>query len=180
MNTLNKDTTFSIINFLDNKSIFNLSCTNKINSKFISNTSNIIIRNSIIDKWSYYIYDIIMKNDKKNIKKYTKVNMKNFFNIINFFYIEVLNTKNIKTNIFVEIYDIIYNFCNLYPYKKDELFNQRIIFIKKNFKDYINYDHKKVNNIINVSRYLNKYVSYQYEDYDFLTNNDIIDILNLY
>jgi len=182
MNTLNNDTTFSIINFLDNKSIYNLSITDKNHAKLIKNNEKIILRNIIIKNWGYEIYKLIKKTNT-NMKELTiKRNMKNYYKILDLFYKEVLqNNLNVTTKLFVEIYDVVYMFSNWYTEYKDSLFNHRIVCIKKYTNNKIDENDKKVNNVINSTRYLNKYcITYQREVYDVLSNKKIIELINLY
>ena len=188
MYTLNQDTTFCVINFLDNKSIYNLSIIDKNNSQLIKNNEKIIIRNILIKKWGYQIYKLIDSSDL-NIKDLTTKNMENHCTILDLFYYNVIK-KNlvIKTKLFVEIYDLVYNYVNRYPSFKDCLFKHRIISIKKYCSDInsIKDNDKKINNIINCTRYLNQYyINYRMDNdderiFEVLSNEDVINLVNLY
>lgn len=181
MNTLNIDTMFSIINFLDNNSISNLKKTNNTNFNIIKYNKNIIIRNKLVNLWGYDIYNLI--KDEINIEDYFKnnnldVNLK----ILDIFYNKVLTKNlNISTNLFIEIYDISYKISNdnFYNHLRDVIFFHRIKCIQKYMKQPFSYNDNKIIRILNATRYFNRYCFFLGDNnYVYISNEDIIDMIN--
>lgn len=160
MQDINKDNLFSILTFLDLRSLLNISKTNKYINHQVKTNKKLILKNKVSNIWGSNVVDYIIPD--KDIEKFTKYNMKTFLNILELFYYNVL-VKNLKVNsyLLIEIYDNVYTFTNKYDNNRGVLFNHRtsiIRDIKKNENIIINENNKNFISICNATAYLNRYV----------------------
>jgi len=188
MNTINKDTGFLVIDYLDNVSIKNIISTNKFCNNLTSNKNimKVINRNNIIRIWGLNIYNNFLKN-KSDLEKYENINVNNFLNIMEIFYIKMINQEiNFNVNLFIEVYNICYYMSNHleYQYEKKKFFYHRLNIIKKCVKKTVTYDDIIINKILNVTNYFQRYCYINMDNFIFnsvnntLTNNQVIDMIN--
>lgn len=156
MQNINQDNLFSILEFLDIKTLINLSNTNKFIQKEVKNNKKLILKRKISKTWGVNICNLI---PNKYIDRVTRYNNKNFFLILEFFYKAVIiDGIKLDSLLLIEIYDHIYNFSNSYDFLREKLFYHRNNMIRKfvNYKN-ISQDDKRIIFIINSTAYLNRF-----------------------
>lgn len=183
MNTINKDTLYSISLFLDNKTMHNISLVNKYNNKIINNNQYVYFRNKIIDIWG----EKICKNliPKKDMKKFLIYNKDTFIKILDIFYKKMICKKErrlINTFLFMEIYDHVYYFTNINVYNRKIFFYHRGNSIRQLYNNSeIDYNDEFVNHIINTTKYLDRFCTF-IENHIFtseaISNKTIIKYIN--
>lgn len=181
MNSINKDSLYSILIFLNNKELKNMSYVNKFSNNIIKNNKKLILKNKIIKNWGYSVYQII-PNDY-NIDKIIKCTPKSLLKILELYYISVLNDKcDIDYKLFITIYDMTYSFINKFDFYRERLFFHRNESIKNILNDKkiynIKNDDKKINFIINSTSYFNRFCYFLNDKPLIMGNKEIIDMLN--
>lgn len=155
MQTINKDNLFSILEFLDVKSLINISKTNKFINKEVKNNKKMILKTKVSQLWGKNICNLIPNEE---IDKFLNYNIKSFLMILEFFYKAVIN--GIKTNslLLIEIYDHIYMFTNSHENTRKTLFYHRNRMIRKYINcDFISKNDKRIIFILNSTAYLNRF-----------------------
>ena len=177
MNTINKDSLFSIISYLNVKDFKNVARVNKFSNSVVKKNKKLIFKNKVIENWGNNIFNIL-PHDK--IENFTKFNLDTFSIILDIFYHKVL-VDNIFTSshLLIEIYDNSYIFCNTDEYNREYLFNKRTKSIRRILKNkYISYDDKKVIFILNSTSYLNRFCNFLDHHQLGISIPKIIDIIN--
>ena len=176
MQNINQDNLFSILEFLDIKTLIKLSKTNKFINKEIKNNKKLLLKSKISKVWGTNICDIIPAN---KIDKVIKYNRKNFFIILELFYNGILNNNfETSSHLLIEIYHHIYIFINLNDSNREKFFKHRTNIIKKISNNKQIKNNKKISYILNATGYLNRFCYFlNGNSFDF-THDKIIDIIN--
>lgn len=180
MKSINKDSFYSIIIFLNNNELKNVSYINKFSNKIIKDNQKIILKNKIIENWGKSIYDMLPFDYK--IDKIIKYNIKSVYNILDLFYNSILNGYPSNSRLLISIYDIIYTFTNEGDHNRADLFSHRnksiIKILKSKNISKIENDDKNINFIINSTRYFNRFCYFLNNTSIELSNKEFIKMLN--
>lgn len=176
MESINKDNLFSILQFLDFKTLVSISKTNKFIHKEFKNNKKLILRTKVSEIWGTNVCDFI-PNDK--IDRFLKYNINTFFNLLELFYKEVINGSKTSSLLLIEIYDHIYNFTNSYDFIREKIFHHRTRTIQKlvNYKKVSNKD-KRIIFILNSTAYLNRFCFFLDGTSLTISHNRIFELIN--